>query len=289
MLKHKDLLIAPGKRVRLDDIDPDFTDGFKDKADAQEKLTADVARLAELQDVLYASRSCAVLLVLQGMDSAGKDGAIKHVMSGVNPAGVGVYSFKAPTDVERQHDFLWRCSNVLPEQGRIAIFNRSYYEEVLVVRVHPELLKNESLGSASKGAALWTQRFEEINAFERHLVRNGTHIVKCFLHISKQEQRKRLLERIDVPTKNWKLSSLDVQERQYWGDYAHAYEDMLSNTSTEAAPWYAIPSNHKWFTRTAIAHILVATLGSLHLEYPTVNEEKRAELKVAKIALEAES
>lgn len=288
MLNHKDLRVPPGKRVNLNELDPGFTHGFKDKADAQEKLEADIAKLAKLQDVLFADRSYAVLLVLQGMDSAGKDGAIKHVMSGVNPQGVDVFSFKAPTQEELSHDFLWRCSKVLPERGRIAIFNRSYYEEVLAVRVHKTFLDEERLPTLAHGTGLWERRFEEINAFERHLVRNGTQIVKCFLHISKEEQRRRLLERIDEPTKNWKLSTQDLAERRYWDEYRKAYENLLESTSTSDAPWYAIPSDHKWFTRVAIADILVATLESLDIHYPIVDEAKRTELKAAESALRAE-
>ncbi len=284
-MNHKDLLVTSGKRFRLDDRDPGYTAGFKNKTDAVEKLEADVKRLAELQDVLYADRSQAVLLVLAGMDSAGKDGAIKHVMSGVNPQGVDVFSFKTPTQEELAHDFLWRCERVLPQRGRIAIFNRSYYEEVVVVRVHPQLLENERLPAKPKGSELWAQRFEQINAFERHLVANGTHVVKCFLHISKREQRRRFLDRIDQPAKNWKLSSNDTKERQYWNDYTRANEEMLGATSTDVAPWYVLPSDHKWFTRTAIADILVARLEALDLRYPAVD---KADILAAKAALEAE-
>ncbi|HVA28653.1 MAG TPA: polyphosphate kinase 2 family protein [Candidatus Baltobacteraceae bacterium] len=287
-MNHKDLLVPSGKGFRLDDRDPGYTPGFKSKADAVEKLAAGIKRLAELQDVLYADRSHALLLVLQGMDSAGKDGAIKHVMSGVNPQGVDVFSFKTPTEQELDHDFLWRCERVLPPRGRIAIFNRSYYEEVVVVRVHPAFLENERLPAKPKGSDLWTQRFEQINAFERHLVANGTQIVKCFLHISKAEQRRRLLDRIDQPSKNWKLSSNDIKERQFWSDYRRANEEMLGATSTDVAPWYVIPSDHKWFARVAIADILIARLEALDLRYPAIDKDRQADILAAKDALEAE-
>jgi PPK2 family polyphosphate:nucleotide phosphotransferase len=266
-VKNHDFLVQPGHAIRLADYDPGDTGTFASKSDAGEKLERDIKRLAELQDVFAAARSHALLIVLQGMDSAGKDGAIKHVMSGVNPQGVDVFGFKKPTDEEEAHDYLWRCERVLPERGRIVIFNRSYYEEVVVVRVHRELLLREG---AEPQKNLWSERYEDINAFERHLVRNGTQIVKFFLHLSKGEQRKRLLARLDDKEKNWKFSADDVKERQYWNRYQFAYEQAISATSTEHAPWYVIPADHKWFMRVAIADIIVENLDALGLAYPRI-------------------
>jgi PPK2 family polyphosphate:nucleotide phosphotransferase len=287
-MNRDDLLVRAGTPIRLAGLDPRPPRAFRNKADARGKLKADIERLAQLQDVFSAAQTHALLIVLQGMDTAGKDGAIKHVMSGINPQGVHVFGFKAPTDEELRHDFLWRCERVLPERGRIAIFNRSYYEEVLAVRVHQQLLDRERLPAKPRGRDLWAERFKEINAFERHLVQNGTQIVKCFLHISKAEQRKRLLERLDDPSKNWKFSKQDLVERGYWDQYLHAYEEMLNGTSTDSAPWYVIPSDRKWFMRTAIADILVAKLGSLDLRYPTSDQKRRAQLKAIKVKLESE-
>ena len=285
-MKHKHLRLAPGTSIRLSEIDPGDTNGYKDKDDAREKLAHDIDKLEKLQEKLAASRSQAILIVLQGMDSSGKDGAIKHVMSGVNPQGVDVRAFKRPTEEELSHDFLWRCQKALPERGRIGIFNRSYYEEVLVVRVHTGLLAKEHI--ESKGKELWHQRFEDINAFERHLVRNGTRILKFFLHISKDEQRRRLLARLDDPSKNWKFSQSDATEREYWNQYIAAYESMLSATSTEHAPWYVIPADHKWFSRTAIGEILVECLESLDLHYPKADAEQEKALTRIRKQLEAE-
>jgi len=285
-VKHKHLRLAPGTSIRLSEIDPGDTNGYKDKDDAREKLAHDIDKLEKLQEKLAASRSQAILIVLQGMDSSGKDGAIKHVMSGVNPQGVDVRAFKRPTEEELSHDFLWRCQKALPERGRIGIFNRSYYEEVLVVRVHTGLLAKEHI--ESKGKELWHQRFEDINAFERHLVRNGTRILKFFLHISKDEQRRRLLARLDDPSKNWKFSQSDATEREYWNQYIAAYESMLSATSTEHAPWYVIPADHKWFSRTAIGEILVECLESLDLHYPKADAEQEKALTRIRKQLEAE-
>jgi PPK2 family polyphosphate:nucleotide phosphotransferase len=258
-------VVRPGHTLRLADRDPAGTGAFKHKSDAADKLEHDIARLAALQDVFAAAHTHALLIVLQGLDSAGKDGAVKHVMSGVNPQGVDIYSFKEPTEREQRHDFLWRCERELPERGRIVIFNRSYYEEVVVVRVHRELLESEG---AAPEHGLWQERYEDINTFERHLVRNGTQILKFFLHISKGEQKKRLLERLDDPDKTWKFSPGDVKERQYWDRYQSAYERALEATSTGDAPWYVIPADHKWFMRTAIADVIVAKLESLGLAYP---------------------
>ena len=238
-----------------------------------------------MQDKLYAQDTWAVLLIFQAMDAAGKDGAIKHVMSGVNPQGCQVYSFKQPSPVELQHDFLWRTTRDLPERGHIGIFNRSYYEEVLIVRVHPELLKNESIPESLVGKHLWEERFEDIRCFERHMARSGTVIRKFFLNVSKQEQKKRFLARLDEPEKNWKFSAGDVHERKYWDDYQKAYEEMISATSTEDSPWYVVPADNKWFTRLVISSVVVDTLESLDLAYPKVEDAKKKELEEAKKVL----
>jgi PPK2 family polyphosphate:nucleotide phosphotransferase len=277
-IDHAHMLVKPGQDADLAAFDPAFTAGFDDKRDAREKLRADVKRLAALQDVFYADRRYALLLVFQGMDAAGKDGAIRHVMSAVSPQGVDVYAFKQPSEEELAHDYLWRCAKVLPERGRIAIFNRSYYEELAVVRVHKALLEAERLPAEPTGAHLWRERYQDIVAFERHLTRNGTVIVKFFLHLSKDEQRKRLLERIDTSEKNWKISPADLHERAFWDGYRHAYEELLTHTSTEFAPWYVVPADHKWFTRTAVADVVIAHLKALDLHYPSISDELRAKL-----------
>lgn len=284
-MKEDNLLVRPGRPLRLADLDPGATGAFEKKSDARKKLASDLIRLAERQEVFAAARSHALLIVLQGMDSAGKDGAIKHVMSGVNPQGVDVYSFKAPTDEEVAHDFLWRCARVLPERGRFGIFNRSYYEEVIVVRVHQEMLARES---SVPGKDVWNERFEDINAFERHLVRNGTVVLKFFLNISRGEQRERLLARLDDENKNWKFSPNDIHERTYWDRYQAAYEAMLAATSTEWAPWYAIPADHKWFMRTAIADIVVTKLDELGLRYPHLTGAAAAQIEGFRKQLETE-
>jgi PPK2 family polyphosphate:nucleotide phosphotransferase len=276
------------KKIRLKDYDPGYTGVFKHKKDARKKLAGDIAELAKLQDILYAQNDYALLLIIQAMDAAGKDGIVKHVMSGVNPQGCQVYSFKSPSTEELDHDFLWRTTKCLPERGRIGIFNRSYYEEVLVVRVHPELLNAQHLPASSIDKQFWNGRFEDINTFERHLVRNGIVVLKFFLHVSKSEQKRRFLARINTPEKNWKFSTADVRERQHWGEYMKSYEDMFSNTSTSWAPWYIIPADHKWFTRAAVADIIVSKLESLNLKYPEVSQEKKEELREAKKVLEAE-
>jgi len=277
-IDHAHMLVKPGHDVDLSAFAPDSTADFENKRDARAKLRADVKELAALQDVFYADRRFALLLVFQGMDAAGKDGVIRHVMSAVSPQGVDVYAFKQPSAEELSHDYLWRCAKVLPERGRIAIFNRSYYEELAVVRVHHALLEREGLPAKPSGSRLWKERYEDIVAFERHLTRNGTLIVKFFLHLSKDEQRKRLLERIDTPEKNWKISSADLHERTFWDGYRHAYEELLTHTSTEFAPWYVVPADHKWFTRTAVADVVVARLKALNLNYPSLTDEARAEL-----------
>ena len=277
-LDHEPFLVRPGKSIRLKDHDPRYTAGFQGKADAHEALLEDVTGLAAAQDLLWASKQYSVIIIFQALDAAGKDGTIKHVMSGVNPQGVDVFSFKAPSTRELAHDYLWRCSKALPERGRIGIFNRSYYEELTVVRIHERLLESERLPRQSVRAHIWQERFEDIVAFERHLHRNGTLILKFFLHLSKREQRKRLLERIDTPEKNWKISPADIRERAFWDDYQTAYGEMLTHTSTGFAPWYVIPADHKWFVRAAVANTIVTRLEALDLAYPCLTGEQRAEL-----------
>ena len=284
-MKTDELRLRPGHDVRLAALDPRSTLGLEKKSAAKADLKDDGARLADLQDTFAAARTRALLIVLQGMDSAGKDSTIKHVMSGVNPQGVDVFSFKTPTDEEVAHDFLWRCARVLPERGRIAIFNRSYYEEVVVVRVHEDMLARES---ATPEKDIWAERFEDINAFEHHLARSGTIVLKFFLHLSKDEQRKRLLARLDDEDKNWKFSINDVHERRYWDDYQVAYERMLGATTTDWAPWYVIPADRKWFVRGAIASVIVEKLDALGLRYPRLTGEAADQIKEFRQQLEAE-
>ena len=278
--------VEHGKKFRLKDFDPADTAGLHSKKHAEELLEKGVAHLAELQDKLYAQDRWALLLIFQAMDAAGKDGAIKHVMSGVNPQGCEVFSFKAPSSEELDHDYLWRNMRCLPERGRIGIFNRSYYEEVLVVRVHPAVLGNEKVPPRLMSKKLWEERFEDIGGFERYLSRNGIVVRKFFLNLSKEEQKKRFLDRLDQPEKNWKFSAADVQERGYWDDYMHAYEEMIQHTASECAPWYVVPADNKWFTRLVVAAAIVDTLQELDLAYPVVNAEKRKQLKEAKAALQ---
>lgn len=283
------LIVPPGSKITLKkDFDPSYTAHYKKKQDAEGKLQTDVERLAVFQDVLYAQNTYALLLIFQAMDAAGKDSTIKHVMSGVNPQGCQVFSFKAPSAEELDHDYLWRSMKALPERGRIGIFNRSYYEEVLVVRVHPEILAHQQLPPEAKTTDLWTQRFNEINHFEKYLVNNGIRILKFFLNVSKSTQKERFLDRINRPEKNWKFSTTDVEERRYWDDYMQAYEDVFNNTSTEWAPWYIIPADHKWFTRLAVADIICNQLQALNLAYPVVSESHRQALLEAKALLETE-
>jgi len=274
--------VDSGKHFRLKNFDPANTGHWRSKEHAEQALQQGIARMAELQDKLYAQNRWAVLLIFQAMDAAGKDGVIKHVMSGVNPQGCQVYSFKAPSDLELQHDFLWRTTRCLPERGHIGIFNRSYYEEVLVVRVHPEFLKNEKTPESLIGKKLWEERFEDIRSFERHMARTGTVIRKFFLNVSKKEQKRRFLARLDEPEKNWKFSAADIRERQCWDDYQKAYEDMIRNTAAEHAPWYVVPADNKWFTRLVVSTVIVSTLESLDLAYPKVDDAKRKELEAAK-------
>jgi PPK2 family polyphosphate:nucleotide phosphotransferase len=279
--------ITNGEKFRLKDIDPGDTlhFGSEDKPRAKEALAAGVEALADLQDMLYAQDRWAVLLIFQAMDAAGKDGAIKHVMSGVNPQGCEVFSFKAPTSDDLDHDYLWRCMKCLPERGRIGIFNRSYYEETLVVRVHPEFLETQKLPPELVTKDIWKNRFQDIRAFERYLARNGIALCKFFLHVSKAEQKKRFLERLDNPEKNWKFSEADLKERAFWNEYQNAYEDMIQNTATQNAPWHVVPADNKWFTRTVVAAAVIDTLASLNLRYPKVSKEKLKELAAAKRAL----
>lgn len=280
----KPFRVTNGRKFRLKDIDPRDTLHLddEDKPRAKEGLQTGVEALAELQDMLYAQDKWAVLLIFQAMDAAGKDGAIKHVMSGVNPQGCQVYSFKAPTSEDLDHDYLWRCMKCLPERGRIGIFNRSYYEETLVVRVHEEILHKQKLPEKLITKNIWKDRFEDIRAFERYLSRNGVLIRKFFLHVSKDEQKKRFLERIDQPEKNWKFSANDAREREHWDEYMKSYEDMIRNTSTEEAPWYVVPADNKWFTRLVVAGAVIDGLTSLGLSYPTVGPDQMKELAEAK-------
>ena len=278
--------VDSGQHFRLKHFDPADTGHWKSKEHAAEALQEGVARTAELQDKLYAQDTWALLLIFQAMDAAGKDGAIKHVMSGVNPQGCEVHSFKAPSEVELQHDFLWRTTRALPERGHIGIFNRSYYEELLVVRVHPEILKSQKTPPSLVTKKIWEERFEDIRCFEGHMARSGTVIRKFFLNVSKKEQKKRFLARLEEPEKNWKFSAGDVRERACWDDYQDAYEDMIRNTATGHAPWYVVPADNKWFTRLVISTVIVDTLEALELEYPNVDAEKKKELEAAKKQLE---
>ena len=283
-------LVPPGKEISLKDYDPGDTSGLvkKKKENAAKLLQEGVQLLSEYQDKLYAQDTHALLIILQAMDAAGKDSVIKHVMSGLNPQGCQVYSFKTPSTEELDHDYLWRNFKALPERGRIGIFNRSYYEEVLVVRVHPELLKRQRLPAEARTKEIWTRRFEEINSFEKYLVANGIVVTKLFLNVSKEEQRKRFLERIDLPDKKWKFSFSDATERAFWGDYMKAYEEVFNHTSTEWAPWYVIPADHKWFTRLAVAAVIAATMQEINPEYPTMSPEQEQELLKAKEVLVTE-
>jgi PPK2 family polyphosphate:nucleotide phosphotransferase len=280
-LKH--ILVEPGKPISLKkDFDPAYSGNFKDKEETLTELRLNIEQLAGQQDILYANDTYALLVVLQALDAAGKDSTIKHVMSGVNPQGCEVHSFKAPSQEELDHDYLWRAAKRLPRRGAIGIFNRSYYEEVLVVRVHPEQLAKQHLPPLGKDQSIWKKRFEEINCFERYLVDNGIILLKFFLNVSKEEQKVRFLKRIDEKEKNWKFSSADALERRHWEEYMSAYEDMLTHTSTDWARWFVVPADHKWFTRLCVAEIVVATLKSLGLKYPKIGEEQLAELQKAK-------
>jgi PPK2 family polyphosphate:nucleotide phosphotransferase len=289
--------VKPGTRLKLQDHDPSWkqSEALKRlgkataKGRAQEFLAENLADLAAAQELLWASDTHSVLVVLQAMDAAGKDGTIKHVMSGVNPQGVCVTGFKRPSDEALDHHFLWRYAKAAPTRGMIGIFNRSYYEEVLVVKVHPEILDSQKLPDGKRGKKFWDARYDDINGFEKHLARNGTVILKFFLNISKSEQKQRFLERIDDPEKHWKFSEADMRERGYWDDYMDAFEAAISATSTEWAPWYVVPADSKWIARAVVADVLTSTVRSLDLDYPAVNDEKRAAISKARDQLESEN
>ena len=288
--------VPPGERIRLKDYQTGWSPSRElvalSKEDAKKRaaelLESDLASLAEAQELLYADDRYSLLIIFQAMDAAGKDGTIKHVMSGVNPQGCQVYSFKQPSVEELDHNFLWRHMRALPERGRIGIFNRSYYEDVLIVRVHPEILERQKLPPGKRGKSFWEQRYEDINHFEQHLVRNGTVILKFMLHVSREKQKERFLERLERSEKHWKFSASDVAERKYWDAYMEAYEDAISATSTEWAPWHIIPADQKWVTRTAVANVITNTLHSLDLHYPEVSGEQKKAIQEAKRQLESE-
>ncbi|MBM3660966.1 MAG: polyphosphate kinase 2 family protein, partial [Actinobacteria bacterium] len=271
------------------DFDPAYKDGMIEKSASDDLLQAGVELLSEYQERLAAQDTYGLLVVLQALDAAGKDGTIRHVMSGVNPQGVVVHSFKSPSPEELDHDYLWRCATRLPARGQIGIFNRSYYEEVLVVRVHPELLATQRMPEAARGHHVWKRRYREINDWERYLSDNGFKIVKLFLNLSKEEQRQRFLARIDEPEKNWKFSAADARERQYWDDYQRAYSEMLSHTSTEWAPWHVVPADHKWFARIAASAIIANALIDIDPQFPTVTDQARSELLAIRATLEEEA
>lgn len=282
--------VTSGKGFRLKDVRPDDTGGLVEgKRTAKAMLKEELELLRQLQEKLYAQDNWALLLVLQAMDAAGKDGTVKHVMSGVNPQGCQVTAFKAPSAEELDHDYLWRVMKAVPERGRIGIFNRSYYEEVLVVRVHPELLAKEKLPPKLVGKRIWEERYEDILWMERYLSRNGISVRKCFLHVSREEQRKRLLGRLDDPEKTWKFSAADTVERGYWDAYLEAYEDAIRATASEAAPWYVVPADHKWFTRLVVAGTLVEALEEMELAFPKVDKAQRRELETLRLALESKA
>jgi PPK2 family polyphosphate:nucleotide phosphotransferase len=297
MIKRKDILkkfrVQPGKKFRLKDHDPAWS-GNEDVPKAERKefaekiLTQDVKELAEEQEKLYASDTWSLLVIFQAMDAAGKDGTIKHVMSGINPQGCQVYSFKQPSHEELDHTFLWRCMRALPERGRIGIFNRSYYEEVLVIKVHPELVATQRIPDSQPDKEFWRHRYDDINNFEAHLSRNGTKVVKFFLNVSKDEQRQRFLDRINDPEKHWKFSAGDIAERAHWNEYMRAYEECLEETSTDDAPWYVIPADHKWVSRALVAVILTETIRSLDVDWPEVTAQQKNAITEAKRALEGE-
>ncbi len=280
----KKLIAPPEKKIDLADYDPADTGKFDTKEAAKGKLAEGIERLAAYQDILYAQNKYSILMIFQAMDAAGKDSTIKHVMSGINPQGCQVFSFQHPSAEELDHDYLWRCHKCLPERGRIGIFNRSYYEETLIVRVHPELLLAQNIPNTDP-EKVWQQRFNQINDFEKYLHQNGTIVIKFFLNVSKFEQKQRFLERIDSPAKHWKFSAADIKERGYWDDYQAAYTEVFTHTSTEVAPWYIVPADRKWYTRLAVAEIICARLEKLDLAYPTLSPEREAELVVARETL----
>jgi PPK2 family polyphosphate:nucleotide phosphotransferase len=277
-----------GRKFRLKDFDPADSGALKSKKHAEKELQSGVERLSDLQDKLYAQDRWAILIILQAMDAAGKDGVISHVMSGVNPQGCQVYSFKQPSAEELNHDFMWRNTKCIPERGRIGIFNRSYYEEVLVVRVHKEALERERVPPSLVTRNIWNERFADINAYEHYLSRNGVVIRKFFLNLSKEEQKRRFLSRLDEPAKNWKFSASDVTERERWSEYMTAYEEMIQHTATAHAPWYVVPADKKWYTRLVVSAAIIDALDGLNLRYPTVGAAQRKELKAARVALEHE-
>jgi PPK2 family polyphosphate:nucleotide phosphotransferase len=281
--------VSRARGFRLKDFDPGDTQGLDLKADAEIYLDKNIQRLSDMQQKLYAQDCWSILLVFQAMDAAGKDSAIRHVMSGVNPQGCQVFSFKQPSAEDLSHDYLWRASKSLPERGRIGIFNRSYYEEVLVVRVRPQVLEKERIPRSLLTKRVWKERFEDINAFERTLTRNGMVIRKFYLNVSKQEQRSRFLKRLDEPEKNWKFSEADVHEREHWDRYMAAYDDMISHTATEHAPWYVVPADNKWFTHLVVSSVIVRALQELRLSYPQIDEARRKELNAARELLLSDS
>lgn len=290
-IDHHPFLVPPGKPVRLKEYDPAYSGDFRDKDEAKAALLEDVSELAAAQELLWSSKQYAVIAIFQAMDAAGKDGTIKHVMTGVNPQGVSVHSFKAPTDQERLHHFLWRPMRAAPPRGEIAIFNRSYYEEVLVVRVHPQFLQSQWLPEKFRQGdlhELWQARYDDINTFERTLVRSNTIVLKFFLNVSRKEQKKRFFERLDNPEKNWKFASADVRERAHWHEYMKSYEEMLQATSTRDAPWYIVPADKKWFTRACVADIIATRIRELKLSFPKISSEERVALAAARQQLEAE-
>jgi PPK2 family polyphosphate:nucleotide phosphotransferase len=290
LIKEASRLAAPyrvtdGEKFRLKDYDPADTNGVRSKRHAQTILDRRVGLLSHMQEKLYAQDRWALLVILQALDAAGKDGVIKHVMSGVNPQGCSVSAFKAPSNAELSHDYLWRSHKPVPERGKIGLFNRSYYEEVLVVRVHPEYLRAEKLPDRLLTKEIWDERFADISAFERYLTRNGVVIRKFFLHVSKKEQKRRLMERLEDPNKNWKFSMADVQERGFWKNYQQAYEEMVRRTATKHSPWYVVPADNKWFTRLVVASAIIETLDGLDLAFPVVDKAKKKELKAARESL----
>jgi PPK2 family polyphosphate:nucleotide phosphotransferase len=282
--------IEHGRHFNLKHYDPADTHGLESdlKPQAKELLADGVKQMSDLQDVLAAQDRWGLLLMFQAMDAAGKDGTIKHVMSGVNPQGVRVWSFKSPSSEELDHDYLWRTTKDLPPRGHIGIFNRSYYEEVLVVRVHKQILENEKIPKSLVTTNIWQERFEDINGFERYITRNGIAVVKFFLHVSKKEQKRRFMERLDAPDKNWKFSSADIKEREFWDDYQDAYEDMIRHTASKHAPWYVVPADNKWFTRLVVSHAIVEALKAMNLKYPKISGEEKAALAQARKRLENE-
>ncbi|MCG6961042.1 MAG: polyphosphate kinase 2 family protein [Ignavibacteriaceae bacterium] len=288
MINHKKYFVKHNEKLNLSKISTSDTNGLKSKKDAESKLTKNIKELAELQAKLYAQDKYAVLIVFQAMDAAGKDGMIKHVMTGLNPQGTQVFSFKQPSKTELDHGYLWRINNSLPEKGRIGIFNRSHYEDVLVVRVH-DFIKDQKIPDKFKNGKIWKQRYKQINDFERYLYENGTIILKFFLHISKEEQKKRFLKRINNPTKNWKFSEADLKERTFWNDYQNAYEEALSSTSKSNAPWYVIPSDKKWYARLVVSEIIIGKMKSLKPDFPKLDREKLKALERAKELLLNES